>query len=107
MNRLMIRKFGVLSAAKIYGVMMLIISLLISIPYGLIIIVISLSGASMGRGSEALAVGGGGVIAGLAIMIILPIVYAVFGFIFGAIGALVYNVLAGMIGGVEIEVENI
>ncbi len=87
--------------------MMLVMSLLISIPYGLIVIVISLSGASMGRGQDALALGGGGVVVGLAIMIGLPIFYAIIGFIFGAIGAIVYNILAGMVGGIEIEVENI
>jgi len=29
------------------------------------------------------------------------------GFVFGAIGALVYNIFAGIVGGVEIEVESI
>lgn len=107
MNKLRIRKFGVLSSAKIYAVMMLVISLLISIPYGLVVIVFSLAGAGMGGGRESALVGGTGVVAGLGIMIGLPIFYAIFGFIFGAIGAFVYNILAGIIGGVEIEVENI
>lgn len=107
MSRLRIRKLGILSVAKIQAVMMFIISLLVSIPYGLIIIAFSLFGAGMGRGNEALAVGGGGVIMGVVIMIVLPIIYAIMGFIFGAIGALVYNILSGIVGGVEIEVENI
>ena len=33
--------------------------------------------------------------------------YGIIGFIGGAIGALLYNLFAGMVGGVEIEVENI
>lgn len=109
MNKLTIRKFGVLSVAKIYGVMMLIISLIIAIPYGLIIIVFSLIGG-IGAGSQdgaaGLALGGGGVVAGIAIMIVLPIIYGIMGFVFGLIGALVYNILAGLVGGVEIEVES-
>ena len=106
MSRLQIRKMGVLSLAKIYGLMMLIISLIISIPYGLIIIVYALFGGKLLGGNAGLAVGGGGVVVGLLIMIGLPIVYGIFGFIFGAIGALVYNLFAGMVGGIEIEFES-
>ncbi|MBX3245422.1 MAG: hypothetical protein KF685_13300 [Acidobacteria bacterium] len=107
MSRLRIRKIGILSAAKIQGVMMFIMSLLISIPYGLIIIAFSLFGAGFGQGSEALAVGGGGVVMGIVVMIALPIFYAIIGFVFGALGALVYNILASIVGGIELEVENI
>lgn len=107
MNKLRINKFGILSVAKIYAVMIFVISLLIAIPYGLIIIVMSLTGASLGRGSEAFAMGGVGVVAGIAVMIILPIMYAIIGFIAGVIGALIYNIFAKMVGGIEIEVESV
>ena len=107
MNRLRIRKLGVLSVAKIQSLVMLVVSLLISIPYGLIIIVYSLFGASMVGGNASYAVGGGGVVVGILVMIGLPIFYAIIGFIFGAISALVYNLFSGIVGGVEIEVENI
>ncbi len=96
---------GVLSVAKIYGLMMLVMSLLISIPYGLFIIIYALFGAGMLKGDAGLALGGGGVIAGILVMIGLPIFYGVIGFIGGAISALVYNIFAGIVGGVEIEVE--
>lgn len=98
---------GVLSFAKMYGLSMFIIALIIAIPYGLFFIAWGVLGGSSIGGQGGLAVGGGGVVAGIAIMIILPIVYGILGFIFGAIGAFIYNVLAGMIGGVEIEVENV
>lgn len=110
MNRLRIRKLGILSVAKIYAVMMLIMSLLISIPYGLFIIVISLIGGVGAGNSDAwggLAIGGGGVVVGLLLMIGIPILYGAIGFIAGCIGALIYNILAGIVGGIEIEVENI
>lgn len=110
MNRLKIRKIGIFSLAKIYAVMMLVISLLIAIPYGLIIIVISLIGG-IGTGSQdglsGLAVGGGGVVMGIIVMIMIPVVYAIMGFIAGALCALIYNIFAGIVGGVEIEVENV
>lgn len=110
MNRLRIKKLGIISVAKIYAVMMFVISLLIAIPYGLVIIVISLvGGASAGSqdGFSGLMVGGGGIVMGLVVMIAIPIFYACIGFIAGIIGALVYNILAGIVGGIEIEVENI
>ncbi len=95
-----------MSVAKIYALMMFVIALLISIPYGLFIIVFSLMGASVGTGNEALALGGGGIVVGIIVMIAVPVFYAIIGFIGGIIGALVYNIFAGIIGGVEIEVEN-
>ena len=107
MNRLRIKKLGVLSFAKIQSLVMLVVSLLISIPYGLIIIVYSLFGASMIGGNASFAVGGGGVVVGILVMIGLPIFYAIIGFIFGAISALVYNLFSGLVGGLEIEVENV
>jgi hypothetical protein len=52
--------------------------------------------------------GGGGstIVIGLLMMVGIPIFYAVLGFIVGAIIALVYNVVAGFVGGLEIEVES-
>lgn len=107
MNKLKIRRLGVLSVAKMYAVIMLVVSLLIAIPYGLFIIIFSLIGAGGAGGDAALAIGGGGVVMGLVVMIALPVTYALMGFIGGAIGALLYNLFAGIVGGIEIEVENI
>jgi hypothetical protein len=44
-------------------------------------------------------------IGGVAMLIFLPILYGVAGFVFGAIAAAVYNLIAGIVGGIEIEVE--
>jgi hypothetical protein len=107
MNKLRIRKLGILSVAKIESLVMLVMSLLIAIPYGLIVIVYSLFGAGMVGGDAALAIGGGGVVLGLALMVGIPITYGIIGFIAGAISALVYNIFAGMVGGIEMEVENV
>lgn len=110
LSKLRIKKLGILSVGKIYAVMMLVMSLLISIPYGLFIIIFSvIGGASAGSqdGIAGLMVGGGGIIFGLVVMIGIPILYAIMGFIGGILSALVYNIFAGMVGGVEIEVENI
>lgn len=107
MNKLRIRKLGVMSVAKMYCVMMFVISLIIAIPYGLFIIVFSLAGAAGAGGDSALALGGGGIVVGIMVMIGLPILYAIMGFVGGAIAALLYNVFAGFVGGIEIEVESV
>lgn len=107
MNKLRIKKLGILSVAKMYAAIMFVISLLISIPYGLFIIIFALTGASSLGGQGGLALGGGGVVFGLLFMIGLPIFYGAIGFVGGAIGALLYNLFAGFVGGIEIEVENV
>ena len=102
MNKLRIKKLGILSVAKMYAAIMFVISLLISIPYGLFIIIFALTGASSIGGQGGLALGGGGVVFGLLFMIGLPIFYGMIGFIGGALGALLYNIFAGFFGGIEI-----
>ena len=39
--------------------------------------------------------------------LIVGVIYGLFFIIFGAIGALVYNVAAGFVGGVELELESV
>jgi hypothetical protein len=105
MAKMVIKRFGVFSAAKIYGVVMAGVGLVIGIPLGLLMIIF---GAAMmsAAGSRGAAGGGVGIGIGVFYMIGLPIFYGVIGFIFGAIGAAIYNLAAGMLGGVELELEN-
>ena len=42
---------------------------------------------------------------GFGLIVIGPIFYGVMGFIVGVIGAFVYNIVAGWVGGIEVEVE--
>ncbi len=42
---------------------------------------------------------------GVLVIIILPIYFGIIGFIFGAIGAFLYNLIAGKVGGVELEFD--
>jgi ABC-type Co2+ transport system permease subunit len=41
----------------------------------------------------------------LVFCIVMPIIYIVLGFIGGIIGAFIYNIAAGWVGGIEIEIE--
>ncbi|HYY96259.1 MAG TPA: hypothetical protein VE713_17265, partial [Pyrinomonadaceae bacterium] len=61
---------------------------------------------AMMAGRDTGAAGVGGIVGGLVLMIAIPIFYGIIGFIFGAIGALIYNIAAGIIGGLELELEN-
>ena len=42
---------------------------------------------------------------GVGFDLCMPIIYAVMGFVFGALGAVIYNLVAKWIGGIEVEVE--
>jgi hypothetical protein len=104
MSKVTIKSLGVMSIAKMYAVMMLVMSLIIAIPYGLIIIVMGASALGVKDGG---AIGAGGIVGGLLFMIGIPILYSVLGFVFGAIGALIYNLFAKMVGGIEMELDGI
>jgi hypothetical protein len=51
-------------------------------------------------GAGAFAIGAAALMA-----LAMPVFYGVFGFIFGIIGAAIYNLVARWIGGIEVEVE--
>ena len=110
MAEMTIRRFGVLSVAKMYGFLLFAMGLIIGVLYGLMFIIF---GAAMtaiapgGGGRDAAAGGISTVVIGIVLMITIPIMYGILGFIFGAIGALIYNALAGIIGGVKFELEGV
>ena len=41
----------------------------------------------------------------LGVLIVVPVFYALLGFIIGFVGAAIYNVVAGWLGGLQFEVE--
>ncbi len=86
-----IRSIGVWQAVKVCTVLYGIMGLLFA-PIFLIIAMFSPDG--------------GGMVAGIGMAIAMPIGYAVIGAITTAIMAVVYNVIAKMTGGFELEVED-
>jgi hypothetical protein len=107
MAEMTIRRFGVISVAKMYGLLMFIFGLVFGVIYGLILIVFGAAMSALGPGRETTAGGVSTVAMGVAVMIGLPIFYGLLGFIMGAIGALIYNAVAGVIGGVKFELEGV
>jgi hypothetical protein len=63
-------------------------------------LVLGLAGALAGQDKTPFA----GVF-GIVLAVLAPVLYGVMGFICGAIGALLYNLLAKWVGGFELELE--
>ena len=104
MKRL-IKRIAPLQAGKMLGVLYACLGL-IFLPF---IALAALAGAFAQQaqhpqgGPAVPAVVATGVMIGFGIM--MPVVYGVMGFVFGVIGAAIYNLIASWIGGIEVEVE--
>jgi len=100
-QKLVLNRLGVFSCAKVSGVLYAAFGLLA----GMIFSLFALIGTAIGLASE----GGPGALLGLffgvGAVIVLPIVYGILGFVGGIIAAGLYNLVAGVIGGVEMEFE--
>ena len=94
---LQIRQIDLLSAAKLLGCLYALLGLII----GGIFSLIALLGAAAGGGDAVL----GGLIGGVGAIVIFPIIYGAMGFIGGAIGAVLYNLVARIVGGIRIDVQ--
>jgi len=101
-----LRKLGVWSVAKLEAIVFAIIGLIIGIFYAIMgAVVLSTVGAGAGQfGATGFSAGGLAAMGFLAI-IVTPIIYGIVGFVGGAVGAVLYNLVAGWVGGIEIEFQ--
>jgi hypothetical protein len=97
---MVLRRIGVLSAAKIVAAVYAVFGAL----GGLFFMALSLVGAGIAAAGEDVSPLIG-MIFGVGAIIILPIIYACLGFVFGALSAALYNVFSGMVGGIELELQ--
>ena len=81
-----IRRFGVGQTAKVIGVLYALMGL-VFVPIFLIAAMYSPNRPGFGPGFA----------------LVLPVMYGVLGFIFTAIGCAIYNLVAGLVGGIEVE----
>ena len=95
---MVISRIGVWSASKLYAAIMAAAGLL----FGLMFAALSMFGAAAGLQEDA---GFMASMFGVGAVIILPIFYGVMGLVASAIGALLYNIFAGVVGGLEVDVE--
>lgn len=83
-----IRRFDPMQAAKVMGVLYAILGL-IFLPFFAVISYFSPQGSAYGLG----------------LAIAFPVIYGVLGAIFMMIAAVLYNTVAGWVGGIEVELE--
>jgi hypothetical protein len=91
-----IKSVGVLSVAKILGLVYGCMGLLFA-PFFLLF---GLIGSVVGQGKSPFAG-----IFGVVFAILMPVLYGAMGFVSGAIGALLYNLFARWVGGFELEMD--
>jgi hypothetical protein len=97
---MVLKRIGVLSAAKIVGTVYGVFGVIT----GLFFMAFSLVGAGIADAGDA---PGGliGMLFGVGALIFFPLIYACMGFVFGALSAALYNLFSGMVGGIEIELQ--
>lgn len=95
---MVIRRIGPMSLARIAGTLYAIMGLLA----GAVISLFAMAGVFAAAGSDA---GPMAMLFGTAAIVILPIFYGCTGFVFALIAASLYNVLAGSVGGVQLDVD--
>jgi hypothetical protein len=94
-----VRRVKALSVGKVMGVLYAMVGLIIGAPFSLITLVGSISSVSSGQNNPFAALFGVGAV------VFLPLLYGIFGFIGGIIMAALYNLVASIIGGIEVELE--
>lgn len=90
---MVVKSVGAVSFAKIMGTLYVIIGLCFGALFSLM--------AVAGFGGRS----GMGAIFGIGAVILVPIVYGIIGFVATLIGAWLYNLAAGIVGGVELETD--
>jgi hypothetical protein len=95
---MVIKRIGPVSCAKITGTLYAILGIIV----GGIVSLIALAG---GFASQESGAAGVGMMLGAGSIIIFPILYGCMGFVATLIGAWLYNVAAGLVGGIEIETQ--
>jgi hypothetical protein len=93
---MVVRSVAPLSVAKVAGVLYALIGLLI----GAFVALAALAGAFAG-GEDAGLIGS---LMGVGAIVMFPLIYGCMGFVFTLIGAWLYNLIAGVVGGIRIEV---
>jgi hypothetical protein len=97
MAKLFVKRIGVSSLGKIMGVLYAFLGFII----GAFLALFSLVGAALAPRS----MGAFGALFGVGAIVALPIIYGILGFLAGCITAFLYNLVAGWVGGLEMDLE--
>jgi hypothetical protein len=106
MQMVRIRRFGVIKTATVAAAMyfvLIVIGVLLFAPFVAIVTVSVPEGVTRPPGLDP----GTGIIGLLIGGLFIAILYAVIGWIFTALACLLYNFVAGYVGGIEVQLENV
>ena len=95
-----IKRFAPWQLGKILGVLQGAMGL-IAVPFFLLVAV----AGAMAPASAGTPPAGVTIAFGVGMAIAAPLIYALFGFLTGIVGAFVYNLVAKWVGGIEVQVE--
>lgn len=100
---MVLKRIGVLSAGKVSGILYAGMGLIIGLIFSLVAVV----GSAIGSMSDSGGAEGAllGMLFGLGAVIFMPIFYGLIGFLTGIVGAFLYNLVASVAGGIELELE--
>ncbi len=101
MVTVILKRMGVWSMAKFQAILMALVGLVIT----LFVVVVAFLGGTIFGGSFELGVMLGGL--GMVMLIGIPIAMGIAGLIAGAIGALLYNIVSKLVGGLKMEFEEL
>lgn len=102
---MVLKRVGVFSVARIAGVLYCALGLLIGLLFALLSTVAGgLAAAAANSGGHQLP-GWFGMIFGVGAIVLFPVFYGVLGFIMAAIMAGLYNLFAGLVGGIELDLQ--
>lgn len=100
---MVVRRIGVLSLAKIMGAIYAGFGLIAGAIFALFSIFGAAIGAAAAGSSEPLV----GVLFGVGAVIFMPLFYGLMGFVGGIFSAALYNLVAGSLGGLELELAEV
>ena len=95
---MVIKRVAPFSCAKVMGTLYAVLGLLIGAGVSLV----ALAG---GFGSDRAGMPGLGAMIGVGAIVFFPLFYGCIGFIGALIGTSLYNLVAGRVGGIELEVQ--
>lgn len=91
-----IRRFAVMKTATVVAVMYMVIVAIFIIPFALLTV-------AVGRGDSAAT----GMVGILVFGLLAALLYGVVGWIITAIACAIYNLVAGWVGGIEVQVDQV
>ena len=96
---MMLKRIGPLSCGKVMGVLYAAMGLVVGLIFTVASFFVSILGVAASDSPEPLFA----MLFGVGAVFVLPIFYGIMGFLGGLIGAALYNVVAGTVGGIEVE----